>query len=115
MRATDPSLPPVADATRSHYPYRPHASLKTAFRNLVLQGPNAWPSLMTDAVTLDPPPLPGSPPPPLPGNPPPLPGLVRFVGPEWAYWQLRIKGAAGLRGIEWANLGYEGPRKLCIS
>ena len=21
----------------------------------------------------------------------------------------------GLRGIEWANLGYEGPRKLCIS
>jgi uncharacterized membrane protein YjgN (DUF898 family) len=49
---------------------------------------------MTDAVTLDPPPLPGSPPPPLPGNPPPLPGLVRFVGPEWAYWQLRIKGAA---------------------
>jgi hypothetical protein len=20
----------------------------------------------------------------------------------------------GLRGIEWANLGYEGPRKLCI-
>ena len=49
---------------------------------------------MTDAVTLDPPPLPGSPPSPLPGNPPPLPGLVRFVGPEWAYWQLRIKGAA---------------------
>ena len=52
------------------------------------------PNLMSDAVTLDPPPLPGSPPPPLPGNPPPLPGLVRFVGPEWAYWQLRIKGAA---------------------
>jgi uncharacterized membrane protein YjgN (DUF898 family) len=94
MRATDPSLPPVADATRSHYPYRPHASLKTASRNLMPQGPNAWPSLMTDAVTLDPPPLPGSPPSPLPGNPPPLPGLVRFVGPEWAYWQLRIKGAA---------------------
>jgi hypothetical protein len=21
----------------------------------------------------------------------------------------------GLRGIEWAILGYEGPRKLCIS
>jgi uncharacterized membrane protein YjgN (DUF898 family) len=49
---------------------------------------------MTEAATLDPPPLPGSPPPPLPAGPPPLPGLVRFVGPEWAYWQLRIKGAA---------------------
>src|SRR5580692_10862641 len=49
---------------------------------------------MTDAATLDPPPLPASPLRPLPGGPPPLPGLVRFVGPEWAYWQLRIKGAA---------------------
>ncbi len=41
---------------------------------------------MTDAVALPAPP-------PLPAGPPPLPGLVRFVGPEWAYWQLRIKGA----------------------
>jgi uncharacterized membrane protein YjgN (DUF898 family) len=49
--------------------------------------------LMTDAVALDPPPLPAAPPP-LPGGPPPLPGLVRFVGQESAYWQLRIKGAA---------------------
>src|SRR5215472_12248171 len=51
---------------------------------------------MTDVAALDPPPLPVAPPPPLPGEggPPPLPGLVRFIGPEWAYWQLRIKGAA---------------------
>jgi uncharacterized membrane protein YjgN (DUF898 family) len=51
---------------------------------------------MTDAAALDPPPLPALPPPPLPagGGPPPLPGLVHFVGPESAYWQLRIKGAA---------------------
>src|SRR5215468_8417480 len=48
---------------------------------------------MTDAAALDPP-LPGIPPPPLSAGPPPLPGLVRFVGPEWAYWKLRIKGAA---------------------
>jgi hypothetical protein len=32
---------------------------------------------------------------------------------------LAIRGGSfpnflGLRGIEWANLGYEGPRKLCI-
>ena len=47
---------------------------------------------MTDAIALNPPPL--SAPPPLPAGPPPLPGLVRFIGPEWAYWQLRIKGAA---------------------
>jgi uncharacterized membrane protein YjgN (DUF898 family) len=51
---------------------------------------------MTDVAALDPPPLPVAAPPPLPGEggPPPLPGLVRFIGPEWAYWQLRIKGAA---------------------
>src|SRR6516162_3759490 len=60
--------------------------------NRVLQEPKAWPNFMTDAVALDPPPLPGLPP--LPAGPPPLPGLVRFVGPEPAYWQLRIKGAA---------------------
>jgi uncharacterized membrane protein YjgN (DUF898 family) len=68
----------------------------------VLQGPKAWPNFMTDAIAFDPPPLPASPPPPLPGppalpgaaGPPPLPGLVRFSGPEPAYWQLRIKGAA---------------------
>jgi uncharacterized membrane protein YjgN (DUF898 family) len=68
----------------------------------VLQGPKAWPNLMTDAIAFDPPPLPASPPPPLPGppalpgaaGPPTLPGLVRFIGPEPAYWQLRIKGAA---------------------
>src|SRR5215468_12762383 len=46
---------------------------------------------MTDAIAPDPPPL--SAPPPLPAGPPALPGLVRFIGPEWAYWQLRIKGA----------------------
>jgi hypothetical protein len=28
------------------------------------------------------------------------------------YFEIKIKG---LRGIEWANLGYEGARKLCIS
>jgi uncharacterized membrane protein YjgN (DUF898 family) len=60
--------------------------------NPVSEGPTAWPSFMTDAAALDPPPLPG--PPPLPTSPPPLPGLVRFIGPEPAYWQLRIKGAA---------------------
>ena len=57
---------------------------------------------MTDAVAFDPPPLPASLPPPLPGppalpgagGPPPVPGLARFIGPEPAYWQLRIKGAA---------------------
>ena len=49
---------------------------------------------MTDAAALDPSPLPGNPPPPLLAGPPPLPSLVRFLGPEWAYWQLRIKGAA---------------------
>jgi len=27
----------------------------------------------------------------------------------------RAKKIRGLRGIEWANLGYEGARKLCIS
>ena len=48
---------------------------------------------MTDTAALDPSPLPGNPPPPLSAGPP-LPGLVRFLGPEWAYWQLRIKGAA---------------------
>ena len=31
------------------------------------------------------------------------------------YGHLLIKDFKGLRGIEWANLGYEGPRKLCIS
>jgi len=68
----------------------------------VLQGPKAWPNFMTDAVAFDPPPLPASLLPPLPGptalpgagGPPPLPGPVRFIGPESAYWQLRIKGAA---------------------
>jgi uncharacterized membrane protein YjgN (DUF898 family) len=59
----------------------------------VPQRPNAWPNFMTDAVALDPPPLPLLPPL-LPAGPPPLPGPVRFIGPEWAYWQLRIKGAA---------------------
>jgi uncharacterized membrane protein YjgN (DUF898 family) len=48
---------------------------------------------MTDVAALDPPPLPEAPPP-LVGSPPPLPGIVSFLGPEGAYWQLRIKGAA---------------------
>src|ERR1700735_4924407 len=53
----------------------------------------AWPNFMTDVATFDPPPLPEIPPLPR-ALPQPLPGLVRFVGPEWAYWQLRINGAA---------------------
>jgi uncharacterized membrane protein YjgN (DUF898 family) len=53
---------------------------------------------MTDVAALDPPPLPPVPLPPAPaptvGGPPPLPGLMRFLGSEGAYWQLRIRGAA---------------------
>jgi uncharacterized membrane protein YjgN (DUF898 family) len=48
---------------------------------------------MTDLAAFSPPPLLPPLPPPLPAGPPPLPGLVRFIGPEWAYWRLRIKGA----------------------
>jgi uncharacterized membrane protein YjgN (DUF898 family) len=48
---------------------------------------------MTDVAALDPPPLPEAPPL-LASGPPPLPGVVRFLGREWSYWQLRLKGAA---------------------
>jgi len=87
-------LRPVADGARSHYPYRPHVSLKPHAGTWCCRGQTRGQIFMTDAVGLDPQPLPASLPPPLPGGPPPLPGLVRFVGPESAYWQLRIKGAA---------------------
>jgi uncharacterized membrane protein YjgN (DUF898 family) len=61
---------------------------------MVPLGPNAWPNFMTDVAALDPPPLPRFPPAPPAAEPPPLPGVVRFLGPERAYWQLRIRGAA---------------------
>jgi uncharacterized membrane protein YjgN (DUF898 family) len=71
-----------------------HARARTSCR----LGPNAWPNFMTDVAALDPPPLPPVPLPPLPappiGGPPPLPGMMRFLGSEGAYWQLRIRGAA---------------------
>src|SRR5580692_10431207 len=71
-----------------------HARARTSCR----LGTNAWPNFMTDVAALDPPPLPPVPLPPLPappvGGPPPLPGMMRFLGSEGAYWQLRIRGAA---------------------
>ena len=34
---------------------------------------------------------------------------------RWVPTFPKAKYILGLRGIEWAKLGYEGPRKLCIS